>query len=619
MADRILAGRYRLVRQLGEGGMGQVWEAYDQKLERPVAVKLVSSLAGGGSRGDDARARFLREARLTARLQHPNIVTVHDLGEAAAAEGTTPFLVMELLRGEGLDAVLRRGPVALTKAGRWGAQICEALGEAHAAGILHRDIKPANILITASGTVKVLDFGIARAADTTATRDRITQTGFMLGTPQYMAPEHARGRAEQRSDLYALGCVLFEMVTGRLPFEAPEAVGYLTAHLLEAPPAPSSVAAGVPVAWDEVVLTLLRKEPADRYGSAARLAAELRRLDEDAGPLPGAPEAAEAPTVVDPTPVPPRPGPSSPTLRERLGASLLTTIHVRKPVADVVFGPDGDRLAYARTDGTAIVADLSGDEEFRLVHRTRRRWGAGTAGVAFSPDGTRLATVCDDRTLRLWEAAGGAEQLRIDLDSSASKVRFGPDGVRLATAAGDGMRLWDARTAQLLLSWDNGVIHDVAFSPDGALLAIAGPRKLFLLDVTTGRRVLSVVLEDKDILGYESVAFSPDGARLAAASSNLGAYLVDVRTGRELLRFGDLRFGDTSGAPDVAFSPHGDMIATCSFLDQDVVLWDAHTGRRIHTIPTSSLVQRLAFSPDGTMLATASDDDMTVQLWRLTR
>ncbi|MFE4207846.1 serine/threonine-protein kinase [Streptomyces goshikiensis] len=281
--DQLLGGRYRLVRQLGEGGMGQVWEAQDETLGRPVAVKVISLLAGGGSLGGEARARFLREARITAQLQHPNIVTIHDFGETGAGSERVPFLVMELVRGEGLDTMLRRGVVTLVDAARWGALISDALAEAHAAGIMHRDIKPSNILITPSGTVKVLDFGIARAADPGATADRLTQTGFIVGTPPYMAPEQARGFPEPRSDLYALGCLLFELITGRLPFQAPDATGYLSAHLTQEPPTPSSVSTGVPSGWDDLVLRLLEKDPAQRYANAADLAQALRQLDRAPG------------------------------------------------------------------------------------------------------------------------------------------------------------------------------------------------------------------------------------------------------------------------------------------------------------------------------------------------
>ncbi|MGV9290740.1 serine/threonine-protein kinase [Streptomyces sp. NPDC003719] len=259
--------------------MGQVWEARDERLDRPVAVKVVSLLSGGGSHAADARARFLREARLTARLQHPHIVTLHDVGEADVEGRRTPFLVMERLRGQGLDAVLRNGDVTPKDAARWGSQVADALAEAHRAGVMHRDIKPSNIMVTSSGNAKVLDFGIARAADPYATADRLTQTGYIVGTPPYMAPEQARGHPEPRSDLYALGCVLFELLTGRLPFEAPDTMGYLSAHLTDDPPAPGSVVPGVPADWDALVLRLLEKDPGRRHDNAAELAADLRRLD----------------------------------------------------------------------------------------------------------------------------------------------------------------------------------------------------------------------------------------------------------------------------------------------------------------------------------------------------
>ncbi|WP_351233266.1 serine/threonine-protein kinase [Streptomyces sp. NPDC002133] len=315
MRNELLGGRYRLVRQLGEGGMGQVWEAQDESLGRRVAVKVISLLAGGGSLGTEARARFLREARITARLQHSNIVTIHDVGETDTGDSKVPFLVMELVRGEGLDAKLRQGVVTLRDAARWGAQICDALAEAHDAGIMHRDIKPSNILISPSGIVKVLDFGVARAGDPYASADRLTQTGFIVGTPPYMAPEQARGFPEPRSDLYALGCLLFELITRQLPFQAPDTMGYLSAHLTEEPPAPSMVSQGIPSTWDDLVLALLHKDPDQRYGNAADVAQALRQLDH-------APENTPPPTMPGTTPLPRM----DPTSEARRAASATITL-----------------------------------------------------------------------------------------------------------------------------------------------------------------------------------------------------------------------------------------------------------------------------------------------------
>lgn len=285
--QRTLNGRYRIGELIGRGGMADVFRGEDLRLHRPVAVKLMRrDLA----RDPHFQARFRKEARSAASLNHPSIVSVYDTGEVSLEDGLhpvdCPFLVMELVSGRTLREILHaEGAVGTDRAVAWTRGVLEALEHAHEEGIVHRDVKPANVMVTETDAVKVMDFGIAHAlADTSATT---SQTQAVVGTALYLAPEQATGRAvDGRADLYAAGCLLFELLTGRPPFtgDTPLAVAYQ--HVREEPPAPSDVDPDLPPAFDPVVLRALRKDPEDRFptGTAFLAALEEAAADPHAGP-----------------------------------------------------------------------------------------------------------------------------------------------------------------------------------------------------------------------------------------------------------------------------------------------------------------------------------------------
>jgi eukaryotic-like serine/threonine-protein kinase len=266
-ADVLLGDRYRLVRMIGSGGMGTVWEAEDETLGRPVAVKVLSESLAAGER---AVRRFEREAQAAARLSGPYIAAVYDFGRS---EGR-PYIVMELVRGETLeDRLAREGPLPPQEASRIATQVAEALEEAHRAGIVHRDVKPGNVMLTPAGDVKVMDFGIAAAA----WAERVTTSGLVLGTPSYLAPEQARSeKTTPASDVYALGAMLYEMVAGRPPFIAESPVALALAHIREDPRPLDQVADGVPPSLASASMAALAKDPAERPPSAAAFASMLR-------------------------------------------------------------------------------------------------------------------------------------------------------------------------------------------------------------------------------------------------------------------------------------------------------------------------------------------------------
>ena len=282
-----LGGRYRLGAKIGTGGMSDVYAATDELLGRDVAVKMM--------RPDLARdqtflERFRREAQNAAKLNHPAIVAVYDTGQTPEEDGSVPYIVMERVNGETLRDIMRdEGKMRLTDAAKVMASVCEALHFSHEAGIIHRDIKPANVMITNTGAVKVMDFGIARAlSDSSAA---MTQTAAVIGTAQYLSPEQARGKsADSRSDIYAAGCVFFELATGQPPFQGESPFSVAFQHVQDDPMAPSSVpgmhlSKREALSLNSIVLTAMAKSPGDRYDDAQQMATDLRRLSEDQLPL----------------------------------------------------------------------------------------------------------------------------------------------------------------------------------------------------------------------------------------------------------------------------------------------------------------------------------------------
>ncbi|MGW3624737.1 protein kinase domain-containing protein [Streptomyces sp. NPDC000880] len=276
------AGRYILRGLLGQGGMASVYLAHDTVLERLVAVKALHSDL---SREPMFRERFRREARAVAKLNHVNIVSVHDSGEDTIDGAVVPYIVMEYVEGKPLRSVLKEdqarfGAMPAEKALKITSAVLAALAESHSMGLVHRDIKPSNIMLTNRGVVKVMDFGIARAVQSDATS--VTRTGAVVGTPQYLAPEQALGQgADERSDLYSVGCTLFELLAGVPPFTADSALAVVYQHVQEIPPAPSEFNQAVPSALDSLVARSLSKDPAERFPTADAMREETERIAAD--------------------------------------------------------------------------------------------------------------------------------------------------------------------------------------------------------------------------------------------------------------------------------------------------------------------------------------------------
>jgi eukaryotic-like serine/threonine-protein kinase len=285
MIDTVFDGRYRIMRKLGAGGMANVYLAEDQELGRRVAIKILNDRHAGD---DQFVERFRREAKNAAGLSHPNIVSIYDRGEA---EGTY-YIAMEYLDGRTLkELIVSRGPAPIKTAIEYTRQILAAIGHAHRNGIVHRDIKPHNVVVDSDGRLKVTDFGIARSG-----ASQMTEAGSIIGTAQYLSPEQAKGApVDQRSDLYAVGVVLYEMLTGKVPFSGDTPLEIAMKHLSKVPEPPSKLRPEVSEDLDMIVLRALAKDPDERYQTAEEMAADLSRVARGLGV---SDETADAATAV---------------------------------------------------------------------------------------------------------------------------------------------------------------------------------------------------------------------------------------------------------------------------------------------------------------------------------
>jgi eukaryotic-like serine/threonine-protein kinase len=399
-----LPARYASPKLIAYGGMAEVYRATDKTLGRTVAVKVLSERY---AKNDEFHARFLREAQTAASLTgEPNVIVIYDVAENA--EGV-PFIVMEYLPGGTVADRLRAGGVDVDQALAWLGQAAGALDRAHSRGVVHRDVKPANLLLAEDGTLRVSDFGIARAAG----QDTLTAAGTVLGSAGYLSPEQARGEpSTAASDRYALACVAFELLTGRRPFERESQAAEAAAHATQAPPSPRDVDPNLPVAVDDVLARGLAKQPEDRFASSAALVSALRAALRD---------VQTAPTTVMGPPVLPGPSFTRHVTRPRRSAVLLAALALLVGGAWLSWAlSDDDGSGGSTVVVTRTLQGKTVTEESTVVVTEGEEGGEG-GGPGPPPPGTS-GSALNDEGFRLLQQGDAAAALPL-LESSVSALR----------------------------------------------------------------------------------------------------------------------------------------------------------------------------------------------------
>lgn len=576
---------FLIARVIGRGGMGTVLEGFDTHLRRRVAIKVLNPELQGN---EVARQRFCREGRAAAAISHEHVVPMYHVSRGN--DDGIAYLVMQLVEGETLEGRMRsRQPLPAADVARIGMQIAAGLAAAHRREMVHRDIKPANILLEAeTDRVKLTDFGLARATDDV----RLTVSGMVTGTPLYMSPEQTLGEtADERGDLFSLGAVMYEMATGRPPFEAPTAIGVMKRIVEQTPKPPAKVNPEIPPRLSEIIMQLLAKSPVERPGSAVAVAGALATLLTDYGPISPLQVPAIGPEQLA--------QPSGTYCRTRrrwavagwiAGAVGTTALLVAValmwiPRADAFKGPYFPSVPLANNPGTVWSTD-------------------------FSPDGKRVAAAVGDGSVSIWDADEAKLMTRFNAHRGIVwNARFHDARPLLITSGDDGsVRVWDTERFELLHAWElKSTVRGIAISPDGRRLA-AGCRggMIHMLDLEKFE-----ALETQSQAGaIYGVAYSPDGRWLATVGSDTVVRLWDAKT----LELRQEMRGHAGPIYAVTFTPQGDRIVSVGWKG-NVRLWETSTGAELSQLEGSQGdLWSVSFCADGTHLIAGQQDGLA-RVW----